>query len=59
MLHRGNGPAIRWSDGGIDWYADNIKLTQAGFAAKFLDKETALLWKMGGYCWPFDFGSNK
>jgi hypothetical protein len=25
------------------------------FAARVLDKETALLWKISGYHWPFDF----
>jgi hypothetical protein len=35
------------------------RLTTAEFAAKVLDKETTLLWKMSGYCWPFDFGGTK
>jgi hypothetical protein len=34
-------------------------LTPTEFAAKFLDEEHALLWKMSGYCWPFDFGGNE
>jgi hypothetical protein len=34
-------------------------LTPAEFAAKVLNKETALLWKISGYCWPFDFGISK
>jgi hypothetical protein len=58
-LHREDGPAVEYADGRITWWIDNTKLTPANFAAKMLDKETALLWKMGSHCWPFDFGLNK
>jgi hypothetical protein len=53
--HRTNGPAIEWQNGSKFWLLNGDTLTQAEFAAKVLDKETALLWKMSGYCWPFDF----
>jgi hypothetical protein len=58
-LHRQDGPAIEYADGKHEWWIDGIKLTPAEFAANFIDEETALLWKMSGYCWPFDFGLSK
>jgi hypothetical protein len=54
--HRLDGPAIIYANGDKEWWVDSAPLTPAEFAAKMLDKETALLWKMSGYCWPFDFG---
>jgi hypothetical protein len=56
VLHREDGPAIEWVDGDTFWYINGIRLTTAEFAAKVLDEETALLWKMSGYCQSFDFG---
>jgi hypothetical protein len=57
-LHRTDGPAIEW-DGVNEYHVRGTYLTHAEFASRMLDKETALLWKMSGYCWPFDFGANK
>jgi hypothetical protein len=54
-LHRTDGPAIEYANGDKEYYINDIKLTSAEFAAT-LDKDTALLWKISGYCWPFDFG---
>jgi hypothetical protein len=48
-----------YGDYDYGWWVDGIALTPAEFAATVLDTETALLWKMSGYCWPFDFGLNK
>jgi hypothetical protein len=55
MQHRTDGPAIEYADGYIEWCIDGIELTPAEFAAKILDEETATMWKISGYCWPFDF----
>jgi hypothetical protein len=57
-LHRTNGPAIEVADR-IEWRINGIELSVVDYAAKVLDKETATLWKMSRYCWPFDFGVNK
>jgi hypothetical protein len=54
-LHREDGPALVAGDT-YGWYLQTMELTEEEFAAKVLDKETALLWKMSGYYWPFDFG---
>jgi hypothetical protein len=57
-LHRTDGPAAE-CDGKLEWWINYRQLTPAEFAAKILDEETATMWKISGYCWPFDFGSNK
>jgi hypothetical protein len=61
VLHRTDGPAVEWADEeiGTEYHVRGTKLTPAEFAAKFLDKDTALLWKMSGYCWPFNLGGTK
>jgi hypothetical protein len=53
--HRTDGPAVEYIDGSIFWYIDGTNLAPAEFAAAVLDKETAMLWKISNYCWPFDF----
>jgi hypothetical protein len=58
-LHRTDGPAIEYANGYIEWWVNDTRLTLAEFAAKVLDKETALLWKMSGYCQSFDLELNK
>jgi hypothetical protein len=58
-LHRTDGPAIECADIAIEWWIDDGELTIAEFAAKVLDTETATMWKMSGYCWPFDLGVSK
>jgi hypothetical protein len=59
MLHRTDGPATEYNTGHIGFWVNDTLWTHTEFAAKILDKETAMLWKMSGYCWPFDFGLNK
>jgi hypothetical protein len=59
IRHRDDGPAIEYANGDVEWYINGTQLTQAEFAAEILDNETATLWKMSGYCWPFDFRLNK
>jgi hypothetical protein len=54
-LHRTDGPAIEHVDGDTEWWVNDTRMSVAEFAAIIPDKETALLWKMSGYCWPFDF----
>jgi hypothetical protein len=55
-LHRTDGPAVEWTTPNrTGWYINNNMLTPSEFADEVLDKETALLWKMSGYCWPFEF----
>jgi hypothetical protein len=58
-LHRTDGPAVTAATGNTGWWIDDNELTPAEFAAKVLDNETAMIWKMSGYCWPFDFGVDK
>jgi hypothetical protein len=55
--HRDDGPAIEYATGDYEFWlnGDGESLTPAEFAAKVLDNETAILWKMSGYHWPFDF----
>jgi hypothetical protein len=57
-LHRVDGPAIEYV-GRYELWVNGIALTHAEFASRILDEETALIWKMSGYCWPFDFGFDK
>jgi hypothetical protein len=56
LLHREDGPAIEYPDCSIDeYYINGHPLSSAEFA--MLDKEIIMLWKMSGYCRPFDFGN--
>jgi hypothetical protein len=56
--HRIDGPAAK-CDSKLEWWINYRQLTPAEFAATVLDKETAIIWKMSGYCWPFDFKGSK
>jgi hypothetical protein len=57
--HRTDGPAVISAGYYLGWWVNGVIMTPAKFAATVLDKEAAMLWKMGGYCWPFEFGDNK
>jgi hypothetical protein len=58
--HRTDGPAAEYTTtGNVEWWVAGTYILAAEFAAEFLDKDTALLWKMSGYCWPFNLGLGK
>jgi hypothetical protein len=59
LRHRTDGPAVECANRYTEYWINGTILTPAEFAAKVLNKETALLWKMSRYCWPFDFGLDK
>jgi hypothetical protein len=63
LFHRTDGPAIEQHVAGdkiyTEWWVNGKQVSQARFASLYLNKETAMLWKMGCYAWPFDFGISK